>query len=182
MPKVTPTPVLLSLVVLTTLGCRPLDGAVFVDDGGDGSGGASGGVSNSVDGIDAIEDEACFGDEVRVLHGNDPRFSHECGESCDTDWCGCDPCLFLAGPIGRLPAGPRELMIQTGSSGLAEFDLRIFAEDGTTIHDETLTYDGLNEHRITIDVPTDCRPVFIEWEKNSALCFRLYEIFVNPDQ
>lgn len=113
-----------------------------------------------------------------VLEGNDPRFTHGCGESCDTDWCGCEPCVAVAGPLGRLPAGAYRLSINGGASGMIDYLVTVRLESGEILAQETIAYDGLFVDELEFTVSSECPLVEVEWTQQTALCSRVYEVIV----
>jgi len=150
-------------LALGALGCQPADGLILA-------------------GSDEADPNASVGPcEPGTLEfaGNHPNFSHDCGESCDSDWCGCEPCLAAAGPLQPLTAGEHLLRVVGGVSGIGEYQLTLQLDDGTKLLDLPLTRDGLFDDEFAFTVPAGCPNVSFSWEQRTAVCSRLYEIFVD---
>lgn len=166
----------LGLIALL-LSCAPSEGAVFLD-------GASTEGSTSTSTAGAPSDDASSGwmgcGDVGVVEGDDPRFDHACGEDCDTDWCACESCTMLVGPLGTLPAGAYALRVQGGASGDGTFDLRIEAEAGAVLAADAWTRNGLFDDTIDFEVGEDCTRVELALELQTDVCSRIYEIEVIP--
>ncbi|MEM9452688.1 MAG: hypothetical protein AAGF11_00825 [Myxococcota bacterium] len=173
--------------------CGSVDGTIFTEvtrtSSGEGTDGAVhsstvGGTTNgSVDAESSAGGESGNCPETNladplVLEGNDPRFTHECGESCDTDWCGCEPCLAVAGPLERLPAGAYRLTINGGASGMIDYLVAVRLESGEILAQESVAYDGLFVDELEFTVSSECPLVEVEWTQQTALCSRVYEVVI----
>ena len=149
------------VVSLLVVGCGPADGAVFVD------------VPEPLD----LSCDGQLGDDVE---GDDPRFEQECGYRCDSDWCACDACRMLSGPLARMSAGEHELRVEGGSSGSATFELQLTLEDGTVVFEEARTYNGLFDDSFVFTVPGDCPVLYTSWTLQTDVCSRIYAFEIDP--
>ena len=143
------------------LGCGSVDGPVFVE------------APDSVD----LTCDILLGERIE---GNDSRFRQECGEECDSDWCGCEPCEMAAAPFARLSAGQHELRIQGGASGEGTFALSVTLADGEVLLEDVRTYDGLFEDLFVFTVPQDCAVVHVSLALQNEVCSRIYEFQLDP--
>lgn len=185
------------VVLAGLVACGPVDGTIFTEvtrgstgDRPTGTGETSAGTGGSSTGTDAgsadaessegSDSGACIDDDPLVLEGNDPRFVHDCGESCDSDWCGCEPCRAVAGPLGRLPAGPHRLSINAGASGRIDYQLTLRLASGEVLAERSFDYDGLFTDQTQFEVPASCPVVEVEWVQQTELCSRVYELIVEP--
>ncbi|MEM9190988.1 MAG: hypothetical protein AAGF12_17515 [Myxococcota bacterium] len=116
-----------------------------------------------------------------TIEGNDANLTHECGFECDTDWCSCDPCDTQDGPGILLGGGRYEAMIEGGASGRIRYVFEVRDDQsGDTIFQETVSYDGLFEHRFRFTAPEGCRPISIRVRQLDPLCSRIYETVIAP--
>lgn len=146
---------------LLLLGCESVDGPVFVE---------------TTDPVDL----ACDIHIGERIEGNDSRFRQECGEPCDSDWCGCEPCEMEAAPFARLSAGQHELRIQGGASGEGTFALSVTLADGAVLLEDVRTYEGLFEDLFVFTVPEDCAVVHVSLALQNEVCSRIYEFQLDP--
>jgi hypothetical protein len=171
-----------ALVLLSALGCAPSEGAVFVgrhstsSEGGEDSPGDTSSTGQAADDSTDASTGAGVCGPVGVVQGDDPRFDHACGEDCDTDWCACDPCPMVFGPLGRLPAGAYTLRVLGGASGSGTFGYTLRSEDGALLASETRTYDGLFDDTLDFDIADDCTQVELSIQLESEVCSRIYEV------
>ncbi|MEM6991566.1 MAG: hypothetical protein AAF721_13760 [Myxococcota bacterium] len=152
-------------LVLGAIACQPVDGLIFAD--------ASGGSSDT--------DVGPCEPGTLEFAGNHPNFSHDCGESCDSDWCSCEPCVAATGPLQPLTAGDHVLRLVGGVSGVGDYQLTLQLDDGTTLLDLALTREGLFDDEFPFTVPPGCHNVLFTWDQQSGVCSRLYEIFIDYD-
>lgn len=177
-------PVMVSLALGCTVACAPIDGQIFATVTG---GSASGSTASADAGSDAESSDAassggqpmdCLDAESVIYEGNDPRFAHDCGEPCDSDWCSCEPCRAVAGSLGRLPVGSHRLLIEGGASGTIDYTLTVRLDSGEVLAERSFSYDGLFVDETEFIVPEDCASVEVEWVQHSDLCSRVYELIV----
>ncbi len=156
-------------------GCTSSDGAIFAPRATTTGDGSEGEVGSTGPGWGC---DAHVG--VRV-QGNDPRFTPGCGESCDSDWCWCETCSVLTGPLARMSSGPHQIRVQAGVSGTAEYTLKLAADSGAVLLEQTFSRTGLFEDVFDFSVTDDCPVVDVEWiQQTDDVCSRIYEVVVDP--
>lgn len=156
--------------VFALLGCGPVDGRIFSDES-----------TADTDPLTTGSSLECHEGGPLFIEGNDPRFSHACGESCDTDWCFCEACRSVFGPLARLRAGQHRLDVTVAASGDARFSVGLSLESGERLFDEAFDFPDTEESRIIdFDVPSDCAVVYIEWRQESEICSRVYDLSIDP--
>ena len=156
--------------VLPLLACGPVDGRIFSDES-----------SADTDPLTTGSSLECHGGGPLFIEGNDARFSHDCGESCDSDWCFCEPCRSVFGPLARLRAGQHRLDVSVAASGDARFSVGLLLESGERLFDEAFDFPNAAESRtIDFDVPSDCAVVYVEWRQESRVCSRVYDLRIDP--
>jgi len=173
--------------VLALVGaCGPVDGQIFVEQ-------TTGVMQTSTDDADAGPADAessdgsmevpptrCASAGTLSFAGNDPRFEHDCGESCDSDWCGCDPCRAVAGPLGRLREGSHRLYIEAGVSSSVDYRVTVRLESGEILVEREMSRDGLFTEELDFVVEPGCPLVEFEWVQHTVGCSRVYDLWVEP--
>lgn len=164
-------------VCATTLAlaaCQSADGRIFDDEGA--SDGPTGAETSSSD-----AGMACVEEGTIVIQGNDPQLFHDCGEDCPSDWCFCEPCRAVFGPLARLPQGPHRLHVTVAGSGDARYTARLTLLSGEALIDETFDFPNAEEGRdFDFEVPSGCPLLLFEWSQESNVCSRVYDIVLDP--